>query len=700
MYIPEKYEVAYNKRNDTLTKKLGFTVPYTFNKSNELELSERNLKKIMRWSLYDDNFKSNEKRRESFENKPQEGFICNSLVGGVGSGWGDYDREEKIRIYHPDGFEFEIKIWQFFNILSLKGCQPGGVLNGEYVLYWNNNTGLDSVNLISIDDPEYKKYYEQLENSKNTEQLENDGDDEDLIVGGVYLIDNTNYVYLGEHSYYKGNIGIKKPVIKVHTDKLFVKEYKLNNYYDDRNNDITNILNDIQSLVKYAIIAKNEKYERKNIIEKEKIDNILKCLYEDNIFGVTLEKIDQSIKDKKPILHFINNVIGDNCYGISHCIWKYTGMKKTTINFETINDSVKYNTNEYKLCTLNWRLKYLTVQEPNKDNKAYLKSLSDKNFKNEIIKNKYYSFRHFYCSDILKNKPFDSKYYGSKYYELYFDYNSYGINNTFFNLEDITLNKLNLDFIIGDKMINEWSHSILDRLKIVLNIKCKDKTFSIYNVQDLNNAISYYTDLPVCVYSLNYKIGEKYSGKQQEYIVNTINNNKTTYTYARKEYDVPQEYFDYLDLLDVYESKGLINKDELLVKDIIYINFYDYLNDFISNIEIIDTKLDITNDNDSNLIIDINDNNSELFALFLSKVSNFIIYDKYTSELSNDDEYDDDDFKKYQVCIFDLNKYSKNNEIPKFEINTSNVELIYKCDIEEISKYYKKLENIKFIENI
>jgi hypothetical protein len=148
------------------------------------------LRKETSWESWrDKKIDSNE-----FINEPTEGFVVNKNVGGVSSGYHSWDtRMEKIRIYDPRGFEFEITLPNLLYILENATSTKGKGLEGKFIYGWDAK---DLV-LIPEDSPEYKEMmqYSSLQSQKVAKK--------DLILGGIYL-DNTGkkITYLQEANQY------------------------------------------------------------------------------------------------------------------------------------------------------------------------------------------------------------------------------------------------------------------------------------------------------------------------------------------------------------------------------------------------------------------------------------------------------------------------------------------------------------------
>lgn len=127
------------------------------------------------------------------ENVPTEGFVLNRNVGGARSGYHEWDtRLEKVRVYDPRGFEFEITVPNLLFILQECTSVKGKGLDGEFIYAW---AGKELV-LIPTSCAEYKTSIEftSLQNQKVSKK--------DMVVGCSYMTkDLEPLIYLGKFYY-------------------------------------------------------------------------------------------------------------------------------------------------------------------------------------------------------------------------------------------------------------------------------------------------------------------------------------------------------------------------------------------------------------------------------------------------------------------------------------------------------------------
>lgn len=181
LYIPNKLKVGFNLREDTYSGRLGY-ITYWDDKGN--------LKYQKSWENWREKEDDEQLIPLELDNVPTEGFVLNKDVGGV-SGWGSWsshDRIEKVRVYDPRGFEFEITIPNLLFILQEHASLPGKGLEGEYVYSWSGQRLV----LLPVKSLEYKQSidFTSMQSGKVTKK--------DMVEGCVYTTkQNTKVIYLG-----------------------------------------------------------------------------------------------------------------------------------------------------------------------------------------------------------------------------------------------------------------------------------------------------------------------------------------------------------------------------------------------------------------------------------------------------------------------------------------------------------------------
>lgn len=202
LYIPEKINVGFQLRGDTYTGKLGYVVYWDDkgvlrkekswqgwrHKPGETKTGGRRVDG--KWVRYDGVY-GDEVAPQAFENTPTEGFVLNKDVGGVSSyrSWGWNDRIEKVRVFDPRGFEFEIGIPNLLYILQECSSHKGKGLEGEFVYSW------DRAELVLL--PVNTKEYRECKKFTKLQALT--FSKKDLKAGYEYIDKNQKrYVYVGK----------------------------------------------------------------------------------------------------------------------------------------------------------------------------------------------------------------------------------------------------------------------------------------------------------------------------------------------------------------------------------------------------------------------------------------------------------------------------------------------------------------------
>jgi len=180
LYIPKRLNVGFQNRKDTYTGKLAYVIYWD---------DKGILRKEKSWEGWRDKKIS----PQEIENIPTEGFVLNKDVGGVRHSYHDWNaRMEKVRVYDPRGFEFEINIPNLLFILQECTSVKGKGLDGEFVYAW---AGTELI-LIPTCCAEYKSSteYTSLQSKKVGKS--------DMVEGCSYTTkNNEQLIYIGRFDY-------------------------------------------------------------------------------------------------------------------------------------------------------------------------------------------------------------------------------------------------------------------------------------------------------------------------------------------------------------------------------------------------------------------------------------------------------------------------------------------------------------------
>ena len=199
MVVPENLKIKIAKRSDTYTGNLGFI---NFKKNDK------------EWKFkgsYDNWENKPTSKEKEFINEPTSGFVINSNVGGRGSYYSDYGREMKIRVWDPRGWEIEITLDNFFEIILPLGVTAGKGIEEELVYAFNGS----SVFLYPSNHPEVIENIGvsngEINFINNIESEPFDQTSKTYEIGKVYAVSSTiesvdYYIYAGKKTYANNSI--------------------------------------------------------------------------------------------------------------------------------------------------------------------------------------------------------------------------------------------------------------------------------------------------------------------------------------------------------------------------------------------------------------------------------------------------------------------------------------------------------------
>lgn len=297
LYIPKKLNVGFVNRSDTYNNKLGYVIYWD---------DKNKLRKETSWQ----NWRDKSIDPEVYDNVPTSGFVINRQVGGARSGYYSWDaRIEKVRVWDPRGFEFEISIPNLLFILQESNSMKGKGLEGEFVYSW---AGPELV-LLPVDTTEYKKCmeYTDLQAVKITK--------DSMIPGCTYKFkDNQECVYLGRLDYFTVH---SHEVDNLYSQYRYDKKITEYTYQKCEKKHIFVNVKDLQKTnnISYRIESGFTKVGQ--VITTEPLDNYAELLdvYKSQntggkITGIKLVEsdIDPSFIDKSNWRNYVNLSLGDN----------------------------------------------------------------------------------------------------------------------------------------------------------------------------------------------------------------------------------------------------------------------------------------------------------------------------------------------------------------------------------------------------
>lgn len=170
--LPEKLKVGFQKRADTYNGKLAFITYFN------MDGSVKNERTFENWT--DDKIE-----KELFDNVPQKGFVLNKGVKRYSSFGGN---NQKIRIYDPRGFEFEITVDNLVELTQYSDINYQEITQ-ECILAWRGN----QIYLV----PTNSQTYSELQNMEKASNVQVRIIDkkEALVVGNSYATKSMPYLY-------------------------------------------------------------------------------------------------------------------------------------------------------------------------------------------------------------------------------------------------------------------------------------------------------------------------------------------------------------------------------------------------------------------------------------------------------------------------------------------------------------------------
>lgn len=175
--IPKAVKVGFQNRADTYSGKLAFVV-FVDDKG---KLRSQNA-----W----EGWRDKQIAPVDYNNEPTSGFVLNRDVGGTHRSYSWNARREKVRVYDPRGFEFEINVENLLFILQECSSIKGKGLEGDFVYAWSGSQLI----LMPVSSQEYKQSVNfcELQKTKVTAK--------EIEPGCTYITkDDEEIMYLGRH---------------------------------------------------------------------------------------------------------------------------------------------------------------------------------------------------------------------------------------------------------------------------------------------------------------------------------------------------------------------------------------------------------------------------------------------------------------------------------------------------------------------
>lgn len=170
--FPEKLKVGFQKREETYNGNLAFITYYN------VDNTVKNEKSFNSWC-------NSKIPVVEYDNKPQTGYVLNKGIKHYGH-FGN--NSQKIRIYDPRGFEFEITVDNLIELTQYSDINSQEIIQ-ECVLAWNNN----QVYLVPTNSLTYKEILNvPKSNPKDIKPFEKK---DVLVVGNTYATKSMPYLY-------------------------------------------------------------------------------------------------------------------------------------------------------------------------------------------------------------------------------------------------------------------------------------------------------------------------------------------------------------------------------------------------------------------------------------------------------------------------------------------------------------------------
>lgn len=281
IFIPQELKVGYQKRDDTFTGKLAY-VNYK-NSKGEWSLNKS-------WNSWIDSSQG----VLEINNAPLSGYVVNKSKTRYFSCSG---RSTMIRIYHPNGFEFEITPDNLCTILSHSDISHS-YISQECIVAFEAG----KIILVPTNSAVYQKAIQetQRKNSKLTEALE---------VGSIYITnttDKSSCIYLGKH-----NLSLLTSIASVRTTNF--------GFNIPNKNKKTDIFWN-QSQSKFVSLKSAQIWKQEGAVDKNHVSQLVQKLQEQTLFNNTAKRFERTIINDLPtqeklgmiVYSLVKNIFIDN----------------------------------------------------------------------------------------------------------------------------------------------------------------------------------------------------------------------------------------------------------------------------------------------------------------------------------------------------------------------------------------------------
>lgn len=284
LFIPEKIKIGFNKRSDTFTGKLGFVI-------------YQDEKKVWRQQKSWEMWCQEDMGEVILDNKPTSGFILSRDIQRDSYHFGS--GRSIIRVYHPEGFEFEIDCSNLLGIIANCDISKRDIAQ-ECVFAWSAGKLI----LLPVNSLEYK------ESMEYTLKQSNKIDKEKLKEGFTYTTKKNpeNLIYIGHLSY---NANLEMHLKSKDVNFSFSKAKK-HVFYSEKQREYKSVTP--ERLSECIIMETHENYAK---LYEKYINSVMHTQKIDYLFEDIGELSYQELKRKNKECLFVKHV-GNSEYILLH----------------------------------------------------------------------------------------------------------------------------------------------------------------------------------------------------------------------------------------------------------------------------------------------------------------------------------------------------------------------------------------------